>query len=115
MTFKKNDYALMTQYDTDQLVQILTEEDDGNVQIKNKGTYSPCPVEYLCLPWVLTDPDGEDVDSKGPIFVKPDGQTTNKLEEAQLFRSPESAEEFRDQHTRIGYFIPKPYNDFVSL
>lgn len=88
MKFSKGDHAVMTQGGADQLIQIVSEESDGNVQVKSKGTYSTCPVTDLVKPYVLTDPQEKDVDSGGPIFVQPDGQTTDDLEKAIIFKSP---------------------------
>lgn len=114
MAFSKGDHAVYTQGGVDQLVQVVANERDGKVQIKNKGTFSPCPVANLARPFVLADPKGKHVDSGGPIFVQPDGQTTDDLKKAMIFKSPEDAEKFREGHTGIPYFQPTPFDDFVT-
>jgi hypothetical protein len=114
MPFLKGDHAIMTQLGADQLVEIFAVESDAMAMIKNKGAFSPCPLGDLVKPYVLTDPQGKNVDSGGPIFVQPDGQTTGDLDTAKLFKSPKDAEEFRDRSTGIPYFVPRPYDDFVT-
>lgn len=111
MSIEQGDKLIMTQHGVEQVVEAMTGESDGMVQIKNKGTHSPCPKGDLHEPWVLADPSGKHLDTGGPIYVKPDGQTTGDKDEAKLFKGPEEAEKFRDNQTGIPYFQPKRLKD----
>ena len=114
MAIERGDTLIMTQHGIEQVVEAVTGVVDGQVQIKNKGTFSPCPVQDLYEPYVLTDPDGQGLDAGGPIFVKPDGQTTEDPKEAKLFTDPAEAEKFRDKHTGIPYFVPRKLKDTLK-
>jgi hypothetical protein len=107
MAFKKGDMLVMSQHGVDILVQAIADESDNLVMIKQKGAVMPCPIGDLSSwdEWrVLVDPDN-------PIYVKPDGQTTKKKDEAKLFPTDKEAEAFRNGHTGIPYFVPKKLSE----
>jgi hypothetical protein len=106
MAIKAGDILIMSQYGVEETVEAVTGDDGGVVQIKNKGAFAPCPVQHLHEPYVLKDPQGKGLDNGGPIYVKPNGQTTEDFKEAKLFKSPDEAERFRESHSGIGYFVP---------
>jgi hypothetical protein len=111
MSIEQGDKLIMMQHGVEQVVEAMTGESDGMVQIRNKGTYSPCPAGDLHEPWVLVDPSGKHLGTGGPIYVKPDGQTTGGKDEAKLFKNPEEAGKFRNSHTGILYLQPKRLKD----
>jgi len=114
MAITIGDPLLMSQSGIEQKVEAVSGPNEGLVQIKNKGTFSPCPVGDLSEPWVLTDPDGQGLDTGEPIYVAPDGQTTEDPKEAKWFKNEDDAEEFRDDHTGIPYFVPKRVKDCLT-
>ena len=113
MAIERGDILIMSQNGIDQVVVAQTGVVDGMVQIKNKGTHSPCPAHHLYEVVVLTDPTDNGLDGK-PIYIKPDGQATSDPEEAKLFKSPEEAEEFRKSKSGIPYFVPKKLKDCLG-
>lgn len=113
MPIKRGDSLILNQHGREIAVIAASDEADGTVQIKYKGAFSTASVHDLRAAevWVLTDPDGGNVDGGGPIFVRPDGQTTGNKHDAHTFPSQGDAEAFRDSHSGIPYFVPRKYDE----